>query len=157
MKCGTCKVNEEKNKKKNICASCYAKEWRKKNPDKIKAYLKRKEEHIKNHREEYYKNNRKILLKNQRIRRKRTNYDEDKTKKRREETAIRRATREKYPLKNQKCVKCGEKAENRHHTTEPKEVDKFIFLCKTCHLKIHGQRNFTIQEEKEGNYQDYLY
>lgn len=50
---------------------------------------------------------------------------------------IKRMTRHKYSLKNEKCYFCPNKAEERHHTTQPIQVNEFEFMCKDCHKKIH--------------------
>ena len=129
MICGFCKINEEKNKKRNICASCYAKDWRKNNPEKIRAYLDRTYERRKEVNRKYIHSPK----------------FKEGLKLRREEELVRAKTRQKYPLKGNKCVKCGKNAKHRHHTTEPLETDKFLFLCRKCHLKEHGKKTHKIK------------
>lgn len=144
--CTRCNL-KEKEKYQQICSSCRMKEWRKKNPDKIKAYLKRNEKRIMKHRKEYYKLHKEKQNAYCSERRKLTNYAEDKTPERRRDALIRSKTRQKYPLKGKKCIFCKYKAEHRHHTTEPMEVDKFIFLCKKHHQEIHGKINHDASQE----------
>lgn len=151
-KCKKCN-NKEKNRKRNLCGSCIAKDWRKKNPEKIKEYLKRTKERRKKYYEEnrdkimekwdkYYTKNRKEIQQRKKKQRQANGYKEDKTEARKKMAYIRQRTAKKYPLKGQKCEKCPNKAEHRHHTTSPPEVDKFIFVCKDCHDKIHGRKNY---------------
>lgn len=63
-----------------------------------------------------------------------TNYASEKTDKQRKLRYIKRETRRKYPLKNQLCFKCGDKATEHHHYTFPIEVDKFYYACHKCHV-----------------------
>ena len=126
-----------------------AKEWRKNNPEKIKAYLERTKKHRKEVREKYYSKNRYWLLENERNKLKETNYKRNKSGKRKEDNTLRSVTRNKYPIKGEKCAKCGKDAEQRHHTTEPKEADKFIFVCKKCHYKIHGMKDYAKEVKNE--------
>lgn len=144
MNCQNCKINLGITKRK-LCKNCYLKEWRKNNPDKIKSYLKRNKRRIRKVREDYWGKNRKVLLANKKKVRQDNNYADFKTEKIIKDSAIRSKTRQKYPLNDNKCVKCSNKAEHRHHTTEPKEVDKFEFLCKKCHDKIHGRKDYALQ------------
>lgn len=118
-----------------------AKEWRKNNPNKIKAYLKRNKARIRTWRKSYYSKHEEELKAYASARRKRTNYAEDKSPERKAMMNIRSRTRHKYPLKGQKCQECGFKADHRHHTTSPPEVDKFIFMCLKCHNELHEELN----------------
>lgn len=154
MICGICKINEEVNKKRNICASCYAKDYRKHNQDKIKAYNKKMEKPQKKWRKDYYKKNMEKLKGYQ----KEAGKTEEFKKKRREKSkshveTIRRKTRVKYPLKGNKCVKCNLDAKHRHHTTNPIEINKFLFLCHKHHMEEHGKnsydKKFAKQEKAE--------
>lgn len=54
---------------------------------------------------------------------------------------IRKLTAYKYPITDKTiCSLCGNNEDiQRHHTTEPYEVDKFIFICRGCHDKIHNK------------------
>jgi len=126
------------------------KEWRKKNPEKIKAYLERSKEHRrkvakeyneknKDNLSKYYYENKKDILKRHSLYHKsekgksvlnkaNKKYAKDnpvlqsKMKK-------RRATREKYgKLKN---------GFEYHHNTKPYHVDKFNILEKKFHIFYH--------------------
>ncbi len=135
------------------------KEWRRKNPEKVKDYAdmryKRDIDKIRKYGREYQKKNKekiksyskmryerdkeKVIF---RIRRwERENHEKyrayQKSSKVKAENIIRRKTREKYPIKGKFCEVCSNKAELRHHITFPMEVDKFIFVCKKCHGEIH--------------------
>lgn len=125
----------------------YAKEWRKKNPDKIKAYLERsKDQRLVVSRAYYKKNKEKLRLLSLKCRR-RNGYAYDKTPERKARNLIRSRTNNKYPLKGNNCELCDKPAEHRHHTTEPMQVDKFMFLCKSHHDEIHGRKS--VLEVKE--------
>lgn len=152
MKCLVCNTQDSKGKT-GLCDSCRLKKWRKDNPDKIKAYLKRTKDRrkaiyeknkdkIKKERDIYYADNREEIAKKKKIKNQKTNYEYDRVESTRKKAIIRDKTRKKFPLDGQMCVKCGADAEHRHHTTEPMIFDKFIFLCEECHNTIHGRRNF---------------
>lgn len=124
--CPSCKKRKKaisKTKKNQIkvkpyCEICRIKKWRewyKKNRDKKIAYFKK-----------YQKD---------------SNYCCEKTLSQRKIRYQKRKTRLKYPLKGQKCARCKAKAEVRHHTTCPVRYDKFLFLCHSCHLKVHREKN----------------
>ena len=130
-------IESKENKRKRDMA--YSKEWRKKNPDKIKAYLERsKESRLVTSRAYYKKNKEKLRIMSLRCRQK-NGYAYEKTPERKSRAKIRVATNNKYPLKGNVCEICGKPAEHRHHTTEPMEIDKFMFLCKYHHDEIHGR------------------
>jgi hypothetical protein len=118
------------------------KEWRKNNPEKIKDYLKRSIEQREKVRVKYYDEHQEYFNNYSREYRKRTNNIFDKIGKRKHDSLVRSKTRQKYPLEGNVCEFCGEIAKLRHHTTEPMEVDKFLFLCEPCHDKIHGTRRY---------------
>lgn len=50
---------------------------------------------------------------------------------------IQQQTSKKYGTITEDCLLCDNKAECRHHHTNPYEVDKFWNLCTQCHNKIH--------------------
>lgn len=148
MKCKTCKTNEREGKN-DICSSCRLKKWRKDNPDKIKAYLERNDERIKIHRRKYYEENKEALNLISKKCRQKNEYAYEKTPARKARARIRVMTNNKYPLKGNDCIFCDSPAENRHHTTEPMEVDKFVFLCEMHHNKIHGRKCVKEVEDDE--------
>ncbi len=121
-----------------------AKEWRKNNPDKIKAYRTRNKVRIRENARVYREENKEFYNKYNSDRRKRTNYAEDKGPERKAMMNIRSQTRRKYPLADNKC-KCGQQAACRHHTTDPMEVDKFDFMCRKCHDELHVKINDAYQ------------
>lgn len=67
---------------------------------------------------------------------KKNNYKSEKTLKQRKLRMIKRKTRFRYPLEGNQCS-CGQLAQCRHHTTNPIEADKFIFMCNPCHKDHH--------------------
>ncbi len=165
--CIRCKTKKREATNK-ICSSCRMKEWRKNNPNKIKAYLERSKEHREKVREEYAKNNRELIRESQknhyinnredRIRqrtrcKKNNGYAYEKSQKGREYEAIRRKTNRKYPLKGEKCKFCDKSAEEHHHTTDPITVDDFIFVCKYHHNKEHGKecRDLAVKKIKSSD------
>jgi len=143
-------VSEVKKKKDRE----YSRQWRKNNPEKIKAYLKRtkdkRREKAKEYNEktkdkrkiydrEYYEQNREARIKSQHEIKKRSGWAYEKTADRKLRASIREKTRRKYPLEGANCVECEKPAKHRHHTTEPMEVDRFLFLCTKHHNDIHGR------------------
>ncbi len=163
MKCKICKTKEREGKN-YICSSCRLKKWRKDNPDKIKDYLERTKEHREEVREEYVKNNRELIRQSgrnhyinnrkDRIRqrsncKKKNGYAYEKTPEHRSYEDIIRKTSRKYPLKGQKCKFCNKDAEEHHHTTNPVEVDEFIFVCKTHHNNVHGKECRVLNKNKK--------
>ena len=128
MKCKTCKTNEREGKN-DICSSCRLKKWRKDNPKKVRDYAKMR-----------YKRDREKILVKAKEWHKKNNYAYFKSGKPKENNLIRRHTRLRYPLKGNNCQFCSKPAEHRHHTTEPIEIDKFIFLCKYHHDEIHDRK-----------------
>ena len=130
-----------------------SKEWRKNNPEKVKAYYERSE----GRRKKYYEDNKEEIMKkwdkyyaknkvriqaNKKKQRQANGYKEEKTEARKKAAYIRHRTANKYPLKGQKCEECPNNAEHRHHITVPTKIDEFIFLCEACHDEIHGRNNY---------------
>ena len=56
---------------------------------------------------------------------------------RKKDIGIRRDTCQKYPLKGKTCEFCENPAVQHHHNTKPMHIDKFWYVCKICHNKIH--------------------
>ena len=134
-KCRDCDKQISKGRKCGLCKICYARDYRKRNKEKIKPvarakYLRRREYFIDKVKEWHKKNN----------------YATFKTGKLKERNLIRRKTRHKYPLEGNTCEFCSNAAERRHHTTEPMQVDEFIFLCKKHHDEIHGKKHVSEEE-----------
>jgi hypothetical protein len=67
---------------------------------------------------------------------KKINYKYEKTPQQRIIRGIKRKTRYFFPLINQVCSMCGDLATEHHHTTNPIQYDKFIFICSNCHKEI---------------------
>ncbi len=84
---------------------------------------------------EWYKRNKEVKIKKTRRYQISTDYKTEKTDKQKVLRNIKRKTRTKYPIENQKCKFCPEKARERHHYTTPLEIDKFYFVCHQCHLE----------------------
>lgn len=127
----------------------YSREWRKNNKDKIKAYLKRSKDRRSKFRLEYYEKNREKIIEQVKKSQRENNYAVFKTPRAKERQLIRRKTQCKYPLKGNKCDFCENNAQARHHTTEPMDVDKFIFLCNDCHNDIHNRKDFRNKDKLE--------
>lgn len=134
----------------------YKKKWYKTNKEKVKEIGKKyrennkdkvKESSRKSNRRSYVKNREERLSKSK-LYVKETNYKYEKTESQRIIRNIKRKTRYHFPLEGNNC-KCGKNAEVRHHTTNPIEFDKFDFLCKLCHNKVHGNINNTCKEVKD--------
>ena len=91
-------------------------------------------------RKYYLKNRDKIIkriLKNE----KENNYIHQKTEKQRKLRYIKRETRRKYPLKEQKCILCKNKATEHHHPTKPIQISSFVFTCHGCHITHEEELN----------------
>lgn len=117
------------------------------NKSSIKYYKENIERRKKLDAEYYQKNKQKINNRKKRLERKK-GYSYDKSPFRKLKKDIRDKTRYKYPITIQKCKFCENKAEERHHTTEPIKLDKFVFVCKKCHYKIHNQKfNITLDRK----------
>lgn len=65
------------------------------------------------------------------------NYSHDKQGERKWKALMRKYTRIKYPLKGEVCEFCPNKATHHHHYTNPINPEKFWFVCKNSHDKIH--------------------
>lgn len=68
---------------------------------------------------------------------KKHHYSSDKFPHRKKITNIRRKTRYFFPLKNKRCEFCYNLAVEHHHYTQPIEIDKFWFVCHSCHLILN--------------------
>lgn len=93
---------------------------------------------------EYYLKNRDKRIKDQLEYQKLINYKNQKTPSQRFIRNIKRKTRYHFPLEEHKCEFCGGIATEHHHNTRPIEFDKFNYICRDCHTKIH------IREVKDG-------
>ncbi len=133
-----------------LCRKHYFKWYRENNKDKIKAYNERTKEHRKKRQEDYYdKNCESMKIKDREWKQKNTDRTSNTPEKKRD-SLIRSKTRHKYPLDGNKCEFCNSKAEERHHTTDPIEIDKFVFVCTRHHKKEHGKRyRFAEKGEEE--------
>ena len=125
---------------------------RKKNSEK---YYQRHKERLKQNSKKYYTKNKENINKKKRDRYnndiefrrkinnqsreyvKRTGYAKEKTPKQRKLRYIKSRTRILYSLEGEFCKYCNKPAEHRHHNTKPIEIDKFKFVCKECHKKLH--------------------
>lgn len=129
MKCIFCE-KALKGKQRKYCSNyCQVREWNKRNPKYLKEYNvteKVREWRIKN------KELHKLQVKrNGKI-------DREKN---RDLYIIRGKTLRIYG-KAEVCSKCCS-TDNiaHHHTTKPYEVDKFVDLCRKCHMEYHIQKN----------------
>lgn len=131
--CKLCSKKLGEKNKSGFCKICYARDYRKRNKDKIrpvarKKYLKRrkyfnqkvKEWHSKNRNKnnktqnKYYHNNKEIQL-------------------------IRRRTDYHFGHLKEKCQECDSQDNLHFHHPEPISYDNFKVLCKSCHMKEHGK------------------
>jgi len=92
----------------------------------------------------YYKNHKEERKKYQREYSKYIKYANEKGKEQRRVRYIKRRTRQIFSIEGHYCEFCGKKATERHHYTEPIEIDKFNFVCHECH-----QIQNRIKKEKE--------
>jgi len=93
----------------------------------------------------YYERHKEKCKAQQREYKKRINYKNEKTPVQRFIRNIKRQTRLYYPLLNHYCEFCGVPATEHHHNTNPIQFDKFNFVCKDCHNRIHKE------EKQNGN------
>lgn len=121
-----------------FCKICYARDYRKRNKDKIKPVT-----------QAYYRKNREENISRCKAWRQKNNYSDCKTPKSMENTRIRRRTRYWHPLGDNTCQFCNKPATCHHHTTTPLEVDKFLFLCKKHHDWIHNKQ-CVVNDAKRG-------
>ncbi len=131
MKCIICKKREVKTKE--MCSSCYAKDWRKNNGEKKRAYNKMryvrdKDKILKYVREWGKKNRDKVVKQKTKWRADHSEYDKMKTK-----------TRKLFSHLKVKCEECPNTKDLQFHHTEPFSFDNFKILCHRCHLKVHGK------------------
>lgn len=124
----------------------YSVEWRKNNPDKIKAYLERSKERRAKVRDVYYEKNREHIIHQINNKKRKDGWACDKTDERRRDGLVRKKTRMEFPLNGNKCKHCSSLAVHRHHTTKPLEFDKFDYLCKNHHDKAHNKKNYSFVE-----------
>ncbi len=129
MKCRDCPEEISERNKCGLCRLCYSRDYKIRNKEKIRPV-----------KDLYYRRNKKRLLGKNKAWRQENGYSDCKTPRQRHDSNVRRKTRLKYPLEGQKCEQCPKAAEHRHHTTNPLEIDKFLFLCEFHHLKIHGNQ-----------------
>ena len=108
----------------------YARRYQEKNIEKMREVSRR-----------WYSKNKELHKNNIKERQKETNYSSKKTEIQKEIRNIKRRTRNHFPLKGKDCEICGDKAEVRHHTTNPIEYNKFEFLCHGCHVRTHIELN----------------
>lgn len=131
MKCKAigCITGIGESNKSGFCKICYARDYRKRNKEKIKPVTQAN-----------YRRNRDARVSKTKEWRQKNNYSSCKTPKSMENTRIRRRTRYWHPLGDNTCQFCDKPAKHHHHTTIPLEVDKFLFLCKKHHDEIHGKQ-----------------
>ena len=84
---------------------------------------------------EWYKNNKEYHISNVRRRQINNNYSTEKTPEQRWARYIKRRTRKLYPIGNKRCEFCVLPATERHHTTQPPQIHKFVFVCHECHME----------------------
>lgn len=125
----------------------YAKEWRRKNPEKIKAYLEKTKEHRKEVNDEWRKKN------PERVKKSDLNSYYNNKNNHTNRTRTREAIKEGIIILEREC----EHIENLeiHHESYPlkkKDIIKAVFnneiyyLCRKCHVAKHKQINKTLLE-----------
>ena len=97
--------------------------------------MKRKSEKEKEKMREWYKKNRGHHIAKVQARQKANGYTSEKTKSQRKIRYIKRRTRLLYPLLRQRCEFCLMPSEEHHHTTQPLQIHKFVFVCHECHME----------------------
>lgn len=145
-------------KEKGFCQKCYLREWRKKNPEKVKLHLAKQKEYYQNNKEKLKKYNKKWKKDNKKWKKefkaKYKNLGIWK-KYRGDRTSQNKRYYKKYPektkahsfvarnLKDDKpkiCPKCGaiDKEIYGHHPDYSKP-DFVEWVCVDCHNKIHRE------------------
>lgn len=127
-KCGEYKPLSEFYKNQKRCKTCCwkgIKEWRLRNPDKVRTYKKRfrqkhKEAIALYYKTWYQKNGRKRIKKQQKA-----------------HWQIRQALREKQIVKNGICEICGSSYNVIAHHPNYNKPLKVIWVCMSCHKLIH--------------------
>lgn len=134
-----CERTDIQSKESGLCSIHYHRWYRETHKDQIRPVAKARNQRHKEKRIALAKiwsdKNRERKVAMQKAYLKRTNYKTDKTPKRMAMRRLRAMTNMKYPiLENQLCELClVNKATQRHHTTIPYHVDRFVFICKRCH------------------------
>lgn len=128
--CGK-EINRIERPRSNFCShKCCCSNYNKKD------YKKNKLKYIKKN-QKFYDNNKVHIIKRVRNRQIETNYKSEKSNKQRKERYIKKRTRTLFPIKNQLCEFCGKPSTEHHHNTNPIEIDKFNFVCHSCHVICH--------------------
>ncbi len=133
--CICCGTTTTKHKGHGLCVSCWHRDWRKKNPIKIKAirdreYLKNRDRYLE-YQKKYQSKNKKRLLKYW------SNYHRNKSFGGKYEKVLKRD--------NYKCMLC--KSKNMliiHHIDKniANNTEKnLVVLCRRCHPKIHYSKD----------------
>lgn len=128
--CLECNSNK-KSSLKDICLKCYYK----KNKEKIKLQSK-------NWTRENYVRHKELVMDSK----KKNNYYYEKNPEERKLRIIKRKTRIYFPLAGKNCEFCGNIATEHHHNTRPIEINKFNYICHSCHNLNSNRRN------KNGNW-----
>ena len=127
-----------------------AKEWRKRNPEKVKAYAKmrwlRDQESIEKRSKEWYQKHKEYIYEYNKVW---VKGNKDKMSKyyrnyRSQDWAkqlnkIRVMTNRIFGHLKTKCSRCPSTTKIEFHHPEPIAVDNFMVLCKGCHMKEHGK------------------
>jgi len=140
MECKICKINEETNKKRNMCVACLTREWRQKNQKKVKLYARKRylrdKEKILEYTQQWQKDNHERYRAGIRKRRK---------KNPKHEAVIKKTIHFFRDLRdNGVCEVCKGKTKLEFHHIKPYRYDVFKILCRKCHLKVHKKE----EEEK---------
>lgn len=132
MKCPKCDKGRPV-KRNGMCDACCAKDWRKRNPDKVKSYQKfrynRDKKKILKYSKEWQKNNPEKV----------NDYQRKRKRGQKEYEAVARETRRLYGHLKKKCEECPSTKSLQFHHYEPLAIDNFIILCRSCHMKLHSK------------------
>lgn len=133
MKCRDCDIEISEGRKCGLCKICYARDYRKRNKEKIapvahKKYMRRRE-YFNEKVKEWHQNNKK----------KRNKKHNEYYHKNKEIQLIRRKTEYYFGNLKKKCNRCGSTERLHFHHPEPVRYDVFMVLCKDCHMLEHGK------------------
>ena len=117
----------------NMCDACCTKDWRRRNPKKVKAYqlmrYQRDRVKILKSSKEWVKNNRE-----------RTNtYKREWLAKNKDYQALLDKTKSFFKNTKVKCEDCGSKEKLLFHHLQPLSYDNFQVLCEPCHYLAHAK------------------
>ena len=125
---------ESKNLKSSKKRLEYMKEYNKKNKERISIYQKA---YYLEHNDEVIKQSLRWSKNNKY---KRAKHKRDWRIKNKDYDRVIHKTKHYFPItKDTKCAFCRRNAIEHHHNTIPIKFDKFDYVCRTCHFRIHNK------------------